>query len=198
MSNRISDIIKKSRTEIIEGTFVNLVPFTLVDTDNVIRLRNQNKNRHFLNQSYLITADGQAKWYEDYLLRTNDIYWSVYNKQKKFIGTVRVYDIDEDNDICDQGSLIIDEEVSAEAPYAIEVEILTLDYIFSVLKIGNVINEDRADNKVMNSLTKKLGFKYIKDTVKDGNKYKYYLLNPEDYEKNREKFSQIIDYWMKR
>ena len=93
---------------------------------------------------------------------------------------------------------MIDEDYAAGGPYAVEVELLTLDFIFDVLKIGKVINEDRADNKVMNNLTKKLGFKFIKDTKIGEVDYKYYLLSPEDYKKKRETFARIIEYWDQR
>ena len=196
--DRISNIVKEYREKRIEGKLVDLVPFTLVDADNVVEIRNRDKNRYFLNQTYIITSESQTKWYDNYLTRYDDIYWSIYNKQNRFIGTVRVYDIDEENDICDQGSLMIDEDIASEAPYAVEVEILTLDFIFDILRIGNVINEDRADNKVMNNLTKKLGFKYVKDTKIGNVDYKYYLLSPEDYQKKRDTFAKIIDYWGRR
>ena len=192
-NNSIIDVVKDFRKKRIEGKIVDLIPFTMEDARNVVEIRNKKKNRYFLNQTYDITVESQAKWYENYLKRYDDIYWCVYNKQNQFIGTVRVYEIDGDNDICDQGSLMIDEEFSASGPYAIEVEILTLDFIFNILKIENVINEDRADNKVMNNLTRKLGFKYIKDTQNDGVKYKYYLLKREDYLTRRETFESIIN-----
>lgn len=198
LSSRISDIVREYREKRVEGKFVDLVPLTLADVDNVVEIRNRKKNRYFLNQTYIITPESQAKWYDSYLARYDDIYWSIYNKQNNFIGTIRVYDIDEEKDICDQGSLMIDEDIAEEGPYAVEVELLTLDFIFNVLRIGKVINEDRADNKVMNNLTKKLGFKYIKDTKIGKVDYKYYLLNSEDYQKKRDKFASIIDYWDQR
>lgn len=195
---RIANIVREYREKRIEGKLVDLVPFTLADVDNVVEIRNREKNRYFLNQTYVITSESQAKWYQSYLERFNDIYWCVYDKLDQFIGTVRIYDIDEENDICDQGSLMLSEEFAAKGPYAVEVELLTLDFIFDVLKIGKVINEDRADNKVMNNLTKKLGFVFVKDTKIGDVDYKYYLLTPDDYKKKREKLAQIIDYWCER
>ena len=93
MSNRIADIVRMYRERRIEGDFVDLVPFTLVDADNVVAMRNREKNRHFLNQTCIITTASQARWYKSYLERFDDIYWSIYNKQNQFIGTVRIYDI---------------------------------------------------------------------------------------------------------
>lgn len=198
MSERIGNIIREYRGKRIEGKCIDLVPFTCEDAVNVVEIRNREKNKYFLNQTYELNVEGQKKWYETYLTRDNDIYWCIHNKNNEFIGTVRVYDIDEEKDLCDQGSFMIDDEHAEGAPYALEAEILSLDFIFDKLKIGNVINEDRGDNKVMNNLSKKLGFDFKKNTIINEEEYNYYLLNPTDYKKNRDKFIQIIDYWATR
>lgn len=198
MSERTEKAVKEYRGKKLEGKCIDLVPFTPDDSANVVEIRNREKNKYFLNQTYELNVDGQNKWYEEYLTRNNDIYWCIYNKKKQFIGTIRVYDIDEENNICDQGSFMIDEDHAEGAPYALEAEILILDFIFDVLNMGNVINEDRSDNKVMNNLTKKLGFVFKKKTIINDVEYNYYLLNPGDYKKNRDKFASIIDYWALR
>lgn len=198
MSEKINDLIKEYRNRIIEGKCINFVPLSEKDLENVVNLRNKDRNRYFLNQSYVLTVEGQKEWYEKYIERMNDIYWCIYSKSKQFIGTIRIYDIDENEDLCDQGSFMIDEEYAEEAPYAIEAELMSLDFVFDILKIGNVINEDRADNKVMNNLTKRLGFVFEKDIVINGIDYKYYLLNKERYNEKRQKFMDVVSYWCER
>ena len=198
MSERIGNLIREYRNKVLKGKFIDLVPLSEKDMENVVELRNKEKNRYFLNQTYTLTVEGQLRWYQTYLERDNDIYWSIYSKAGQFVGTVRIYDIDEEKDLCTQGSFIIDEEFAEEAPYAIEAELLSLDFVFDVLHIGNVINEDRADNKVMNNLTRKLGFVFQDDTVVNGVDYKYYLLNPEGYQRNRQKFLDVVLYWCER
>lgn len=194
-NNKIANIVQKYRKITIEGKLVDLVPFTMAHSDHVIEIRNKEKNRYFLNQTFIITPYSQAKWYESYLKKFDDIYWCVYTKDNCFIGTIRIYNIDEQADTCIQGSLMLDEEYSSIGPYAIEVELLSLDFAFNVLRIGNVINENRVDNKIMNNLTKKLGFRYIKNTQIGGVDYKYYLLSPADYEMKKCIFENIIEYW---
>lgn len=196
--NRVEKTIENIRGKRLVGKSIDLVPFSLIEIVNVVEIRNRKRNKYFLNQTYELTVEGQCKWYESYVERKNDIYWCIYDKEDNFIGTIRVYDIDENNDMCNQGSFMIDEERAGGAPYALEAEILTLDFIFDELKIGTVINEDRADNKVMNNLSKKIGFKFIKETIINEIEYNYYLLNKEDYYKNREKFSTVVDYWSER
>ena len=198
MRDEISRIIEKSRNTIIEGICLNLVPLTYADLENVVNLRNKNRNKYYLNQTSDLNLDEQVKWYEAYLNRDNDIYWCVYNKEKQFIGAVRVYDIDPVADLCTQGSFIIDEEYAGGAPFAVEAEILSFDFIFDVLKLKGVINEDRHDNKVMNNLSRKMGFKLKKKTIINEVEYNYYILNQEDYLDNREKFIKILNYWSER
>ena len=198
LNSRLDGIVKEYREKRIEGQFVDLVPYTMNDANNVIDIRNRDKNRYYLNQNYSLTYDSQAKWYDNYLSRRDDIYWCIYNKRNRFVGTVRIYNIDVDNNMCDQGSLIIDEDVAREEPYAVEAELLTLDFVFNILQIGNVINEDRADNMAMISLTKKLGFKYIKNIKLGEVEYKHYLLTYENYQKKRVSFARAIERWAMR
>lgn len=186
------------KKKIIKGTFIDLVPITQEHLNDIVNLRNQEKNRYFLNQQSIIDYNSQLNWYNNYLKRETDIYWAIYNKNNQFIGTIRIYDIDFNKDICEQGSFMIDSKFSEDAPYAVEAELLSLDFAFYELKIKNVINEDREDNKIMNNLSKKLGFKFIKNTLINQIKYNYYILKVDDYEKNRDKFINLIKLWNDR
>ncbi len=198
MSERVEEIIRKYRKKRISGICIDLVPFSEADAANVVQVRNREKNRYFLHQTCMIDIENQLNWYASYLKRDNDIYWCIYNKKGQFIGTIRIYDIDREKDLCNQGSFMIGEEFSGEAPYAVEAEILSLDFVFEVLKIQNVINEDRVDNKVMNNLSKKAGFVFKKDITIRGVDYNYYLLNQKAYEKSRERFARVVEHWAKR
>lgn len=186
----------KNRT--IEGIFIDLIPISEEFLEDIVELRNQEKNRYFLNQQYFLTLESQLNWYNQYKERNNDIYWVIFNKNKDFIGTIRIYDIDFENNLCNQGSFMINEKFASDAPYAIETQVLSLDFVFNELKITRVINEDRADNKVMNNLTKKIGFEFQKNTIINGITYKYYILDKENYNKNRNKFITLIEAWKNR
>lgn len=198
MCKIIKDIVTEFRKKEIEGICINLVPFTQVDAEKVVELRNRKKNRYFLNQVNRLTVEDQLDWYRSYQQRDNDIYWCVYNKVGQFIGTIRIYNINPEEDICEHGSFIIAEEFADEAPYAVETALLSLDFVFDVLKLQNVINVDRIDNKVMNSLTRKLGFTYKSNTKIGEIDYKYYILSCENYKQSREKFAQVVKYWETR
>lgn len=194
----IKDIVKEYRNKTIEGVCINLVPINESHFERIVNLRNKDRNVHSFNQTKKLTIDDQKNWYEAYLKRDDDIYWAIFNKSGILIGAIRVYDIKPKEDICEQGSFMIDEDYADEAPYAIEAMLMSYDFIFNVLKVNHAINQDREDNKVMNSLSKKLGFEFVKTKYINGVPYNYLILKKETYEQKRAKFAMIIDYWRDR
>lgn len=190
----MESIIREYRNKTIEGKCIDLVPLEESMLENVVRLRNQDKSVYFLNQGELLTLDMQKSWFQKYLERMDDIYWAVYDKEDNFVGTMRLYEITDDK--CVQGSFIIDEKYAKGAPYALEAELLSIKFAFEVLKINKIINEDRADNANMNSLTKRLGFEFIKDTNVRGVDYKYYELYQDNFKSK--KIEAVLDYWVQR
>ena len=165
---------------------------------NIVALRNKDKYSYFFNQQKKITLDDQKEWFSKYLDKDNDIYWAIYNKNNTFIGAVRIYGVDYDNKVCEHGSFMIDEDYANEAPYAVEALLLSIDFPFNILGMETIINENRSDNKVMNNLSRKLGYLFEKEVLINDVKYNYLTLNRNNYEKNRSKFSSAIEYWKNR
>lgn len=190
--------IQKYREECIGGRLLSLVPVSEEHFELIIRLRNKERNRYFFNQQSELTFQGQEQWFREYLLRDNDIYWVLSNQEDKLVGTMRLYDIDKAEGLCSQGSFIVDENYADEAPYALEAELLSLDFAFHVLQLQGVVNEDRGDNKIMNNLSKKMGFEFVKHTYLNNIEYNYYILKRENYLKARGKIDSIVEYWVRR
>lgn len=188
------DIVKEYRKKVITGLCLNLIPLNEKILPDIVRLRNQDRSRHYLNQNLILTLDMQKKWYNDYLKRLNDIYWCIQNKEGIIIGTIRLYDITKSD--CNQGSFILDENYSMGLPYALETELITLDFAFNTLKIKEVINEDRIDNKMMNSISKKMGFKFEKKVNIRDIEYNRYILKKEDLK--LERYRQSLNIFMNR
>lgn len=195
---QVCDIVADYRNRRINGRFIDLVPFGEEWMEDFVRVRNAERNLYFFNQTYLLTIDSQREWYRNYLKRPDDIFWCILDKSGRFIGSVRLYDMDADASVLSHGSFMIDADVADEAPYALEAEILSLDFAFDTLHIRQVVNENRHDNKVMNSLSKKVGFEFIKDTSIGGVQYRYYLLSEDAYRKKRGKVDSIVAYWAGR
>lgn len=174
MYNKVLDL----REKIIEGQFVDLVPIKPELLADIVRLRNQEKSKYYLNQLMDISLVSQNKWYEEYLERDNDIYWCAVNKEGIVVGTYRLYDIVGES--CEGGSFIIDEKYTMGLPYALETYVLSLEVAFNELNLSTVINTDRKDNKNMNSMTKKMGFVFEKEVLINGVVYNRYILKKEN------------------
>ena len=194
----VEEIVKEYRNKPIEGRTIDLVPLKEEFCGNIVELRNKKRNMYYLSQGEELSLQKQLEWYKKYQERYNDIYWCILKKNGDFIGTIRLYDINRDENILEHGSFMIDEDYAAEGSYAIEAELMSLDFAFGKIKISKVINTIRHDNGKMSSLACKLGFKYIKEFLLKETIYKYYLLLEEDYKNRRVKIDELIDIWIKR
>lgn len=192
--NKIEDVITEYRNRIIEGEIVDLSPITEKELLDIVRLRNTPKMMYFLHQDYALTLEMQKSWYDKYLERKDDIYWVIKDKQGNVIGTNRLYDIKEDK--CVQGSLMIDEKYSMGAPFTAEGMMLSIDFAFDNIGVKTIVNEDRHDNKNMNSISKHFGFEFLHESDIRGVKYMYYELYKENYK--REQIEEIINLWLNR
>ncbi len=187
-------IVREYRNRIIMGLCIDLVPVKEEFFHDIVGLRNQEKTRHFLNQQFLLTIDMQREWYQKYMERSDDLYWCIRNKEGVVVGVIRLYDISSVS--CTQGSFILYEKYSMGMPYALEAEILSLEFAFEKLGVNFIINEDRGDNKAMNSLTKKMGFQFEKEVEVRDEKFNRYILYKENCKLG--KYKKILDEFMER
>ncbi len=188
------EVIKEYRNIKLEGRFIDLIPISESDLSEVIRIRNQPKSIYFFNQNYKLTLDMQKSWFEKYLFRDNDLYWGIHTKDGRLIGTQRLYDISDK--ICEQGSTVLDEAVAAGGPYAAEAILLSIRFAFDKLNVEKIINDNRFDNKNMNSISKKVGFTFLRERNVKGIKYLYYELSKENF--NEVKLQKTINNWLNR
>lgn len=188
------EIVREYRSKSLYGKIVDLVPVREDDLADIVRMRNNPKMMYFLNQSNTLSLDDQKAWYHNYEQRTNDLYWTIKDKTGKTVGTNRLYDIADDK--CVQGSLMIDTQYSMTAPFAIEGILLSLDFAFDVLGVKTIVNEDRTDNKNMNSLSRRFGFQFLRKSEIRGVIYNYYELHRENYKNNE--IVEVLDLWLSR
>lgn len=191
---KISELRKKD----IIGKFIILRPATVDYAEDIVKLRNRPKNLYWFNQLKEITIENQKEWFSNYLLSIDDIYWCILDKKENFIGTIRLYKISDDGSSCEEGSYVIDEDVSDEAPYAIEAKFIILDVAFNELQMKKVLNNNRFDNKIMNNMDNQLGFDKGNVVKIQDVDYIHRVLLPEKYQKNRLKFLDVINYWSER
>ena len=91
---------------------------------------------------------------------------------------------------------MIDTQYSMTAPFAIEGILLSLDFAFDVLGVKTIVNEDRTDNKNMNSLSRRFGFQFLRKSEIRGVIYNYYELHRENYKNNE--IVEVLDLWLSR
>lgn len=186
----------KAKGQIIQGEYIDLHPCTLEHGETIVKLRNQKKSRYNLNQKEASTIEGQNAWYSGYTQRDDDLYWCICNKAGRMIGVIRLYNIEPDGNICNQGSFIIDEAYAMSGPYAVETEILTLDFCFDILEISKVLNDDRVENRNMNSISRRVGFQFVEEFERGDARYNLYELTKDDYK--RDELIKIMGKWRER
>lgn len=182
------------RNKKIEGRVIDLIPVAQRDLPEIVRMRNQPKSIYFFNQASRLTLEMQEQWFQAYLQRDNDLYWGIFTKNGEMAGTQRIYDIK--GHICEQGSTVIDEEKAMSGPYAAEAILLSTRFAFDVLGCDTIINCNRNDNKNMNSISRKIGFTFIREKEIHGITYLYYELYKNNF--NEQPLIKPIDFWMKR
>ncbi len=188
------EIVAEFRQKNICGKIIDLSPVTEKALPEIVRLRNTPKMIYYFNQAGEITLESQLEWYKKYLQRKDDLYWTICTKDGKIIGTNRLYDITPEK--CEQGSLMVNENFSMTAPYAAEAIMLSLDFAFEVLGVNSIINDNRHDNKNMNSITRRFGFTFLREIEIRGVAYKYYELYKQNYKKSA--VEEIIQLWLER
>ena len=186
----------KGHNQIIYGKHINLQPYSPNHTSEIVRLRNQEKSRYFLNQREASTIESQSKWYTDYVQRNDDINWCISNKSNVIIGNIRLYSIDSTGSSCEEGGFIIDDAYAMSGPYALEAKIIVFDFAFNVLQMNKVINVMRIENKNMISIGKRMGFQFIREFEKNEAFHNIYELTQPAY--NRDKLIEILDKWIDR
>ena len=192
--NKLTELVAEYRKKNLSGKIVDLSPVTENDLIDIVRMRNDPKMMYYLNQPAKITLESQKAWYEKYKERTDDLYWTIKNKDGLVIGTNRLYDITTEK--CEQGSLMIDTHYSRTAPFVPEAIMLSLDLAFDVFGVHTIVNEDRHDNKNMNSLTKRFGFQFLRKTDIRGIAFNYYELSKETY--RRTEVEEVLKLWLER
>jgi len=191
-------IVIQSKTEgqTIHGQYIDLRPCALEHGETIVQLRNQKKSRYNLNQKEPSTAERQNQWYADYARRDDDICWCIHDKAGRMIGVIRLYNILHDGGCCNQGSFIIDETHAMSGPYALETEKMTLDFAFDTLRIAKVLNDNRVENKNMNSISRRIGFQFMEDFEQNGAHFNLYELTKSNY--RREVLEKVLSQWRER
>lgn len=188
------EIVKLYRERIIEGKCLDLIPLGVQMLGRIVELRNQERSLYGFYQTSKLTLEDQTKWFSSYMERSDDLYWGIFSKSGEMVGATRLYEITEHT--CDQGSFVLDENRGLEAPYALESMLLVLRFAFEKLCVEVVVNDDRAGNKMMNSITKRVGFALVKDIEIRGELFHHYELTKGNF--REQMLETLLSRWMSR
>jgi len=190
----LADSVKRLRAQPVVGRTIDLVPYGPEHHANTARQRNIKRARYNLNQDFESTEVSQARWFEAYLSRYDDVMWAIVTKYADFIGTTSLYDITENQG--EKGRLVIDPKKGLRGPYALEAELLVLEIAFTDFGLERVITVVRDSNAKMNSMNVRLGFTRTGTRLLRGEPYGLYTLEPASFQPVG--LNTVIDHWEKR
>lgn len=184
------------REQTLRGSLVHLTPMRLEDTRAVLTLRNSHRAIFNLAQSGPLTSEMHETWYRGYLDRDDDIAWMIRLPSGDVIGTVSLYSIDPAGGSAEKGRLVIDEDRTMTAPYAVETDLLVLDLAFNELDLARVVASIRPDNGKVVSMHRRIGFHFTRGFELRATPYHLYTLERTDFD--RALLERILQHWRKR
>ncbi len=135
---------------VIEGKFVNLRPVKEEDAEFILRLRNDPEISKFL-PSLDVTVEQQRNWIGKQRLDNDSYYFIMEDKSNNPIGTISVYNIEdnhaESGRFCSIGNPIQNSEAS----------LLHFDFIFNKLKLEYLDSWVYKENKPVLAFDQALG-----------------------------------------
>ena len=173
---------KKSQ-KFIAGKSINLREVEIADAEFILALRCDAQKAKFLHKTENNLAK-QIAYIENYKSKENEWYFIIENKSGDRLGTVRIYDVVDNDDFC-WGSWIIKDGASANV--AIESVLLVYEYAFYALGFTKAHFDVRKDNAKVRAFHKRFGAKEVGESEKDV----FYRFCREDYEEIKEKFRKF-------
>ncbi len=126
----------------ILGTNIDLRPVEIEDAEFILLLRLDPELNQYLSQVDS-DLDKQREWIKNYRLYSRDLYFIIQNKKQKSIGTIRIYDIQED--VFCWGSWIVIPEARKYASF--ESVFLLYRFVFFGLGLNKTNFDVRKENK---------------------------------------------------
>lgn len=155
------------------------------DAEFILSLRLNDKKNKFLNKTEN-NLQKQINYIKSYKKKNNEYYFIIENVAGEKFGTIRIYDILDDNDFC-WGSWII--KNGAPMTIAIKSALLIYEYGFYTLGLNKVHFDVRKDNLRVRNFHEKFNAK----TVKEDNLDVFYSYDRETYESIKSKYSKFFD-----
>ena len=144
-----------------EGKYDKIIlePLKKEDIEDLRLLRNKKENRECFIYQKEISKEEQEKWFEKYLEKETDIMFVVSLKEdKRPIGYVALYDIDNEKKTCEFGRIIVDKTKVLEKGIGAQITKCCCDIGFEKLGMNMIYLEVFSDNIPALKTYLKVGF----------------------------------------
>ena len=171
----------------LSGQFVDLRMATEADAEFIIQLRQREEVVKYMH-SVGTSIENQVQWIKDHQLIDGDIYFLIWSKGGRRIGTVSLYN--KRNDRCEIGRLAS----IGNAAENVEAFLLAFDYAFNELKYNYLDGTVAPDNISMKSLANKFGIVHDKEICNiDGLQLQHGCAKKADYFAKRPKIIELLE-----
>lgn len=174
----------KIHKKIIFGKNINLRDVKLEDAQFILNLRCDESKAAFLNKTEN-DLEKQIQYIKKYKTKEQEWYFIIESKAKEQLGTIRIYDVIDNDDFC-WGSWLI--KHGAPVNTAIESVLLLYDYAFYELGFNKAHFDVRKDNIKVRAFHKRFGAKEFSANDLDV----FYTFSKKDYEKIKTKFIKFV------
>lgn len=142
---------------------VELRPVSKDDMQTLLDWRNKDEIRNGFIQSEKITMADHLKWFERYLNKPGDIMFIIEENSllNKPVGSIALYDIDQDSETAEFGRLMIGEPEAKGKGIAKSATFLLCEFGFRELQLKSVYLEVFSDNFTAFKLYERSGFRKV-------------------------------------
>ncbi len=168
----------------IENKSIILRDVEVDDAEFILSLRCDSNKAKFLNKTEN-NIEQQKEYIKKYKAKNNEWYFIIENKEHEPLGTVRIYDVINNNDFC-WGSWIIKD--GAPVATGIASAVLIYEYAFYKLNFTKVHFDVRKENRSVRNFHERFGAECIKENKLDS----FYIYSKEKYEKIRNRYIKYI------
>ena len=176
-------LAKHKKVELIIGKHVDLREVELSDAEFILSLRTDELKSKFLHKTEN-DLQKQIEYLKNYKTLDNEYYFIIENKKGNPLGTVRLYNLKENQ--CTGGSWIM--KSSSTVQEVIEGDLLLQHFVFDILNLENNYFDVRKGNNKVIKFHKMKGAKEINQDEKNF----YFVLNKRDFEKSKDFFSNLL------
>lgn len=168
----------------VSGRNINLRDITVDDAEFVLALRTDETKSRFLHKTDP-DLQKQIDYIRSYKERTDQWYFIITDKSGRRLGTVRIYDVVNNDDFCWGSWMIVDD---APRTVALESALLIYDYAFDVLGFSKCHFDVRLGNVRVQRFHEMMGAHRTGETDIDV----FYEYMRDDYKKRAAKLWKLI------